>query len=93
MEKSEKQFVQTIQTGKDLSIIIFDNDHFKKVNDTHGNKTGDLAICYVVKIGKSGLPATLIFGRFGGEEFIIGFPGMNMLEAGKIAETLRPNKW
>lgn len=59
------------------------------MNDTHGYKTDDLAIYYVVKIGKSGLPAALILGRFGGEEFIIGFPGMNMLEAGKIAEAIR----
>lgn len=69
--------------------ILFDIDHFKKVNDTHGHMTGDLAICHVVELGKSGLPANSIFGRFGGEEFIVCLPGMNMSEAGKIAETIR----
>ncbi|KIO55166.1 hypothetical protein B4064_3872 [Caldibacillus thermoamylovorans] len=89
LEKSEEQFVQAIQSGEDLSLIIFDIDHFKKVNDTHGHMTGDLAICHVVEIGKSGLPTDSIFGRFGGEEFIVCLPGMNMSEAGKIAETIR----
>ncbi len=77
-------------TGKPLTLIIFDLDHFKKLNDTYGHDAGD----YVLKeksrvIKENGIRQGDVFARYGGEEFCILLPNTNLKQGFEIAERLR----
>jgi len=77
-------------TGSPLSLIIFDLDHFKNLNDNFGHDAGD----YVLKemshiIRKNGVREEDIFARYGGEEFVILLPNTNLKHSYEIAERLR----
>ncbi len=77
-------------TGEPLSLILFDLDHFKNLNDNFGHDAGD----YVLKemsslIRSNGVRDLDIFARYGGEEFVILLPKTNLRQAFDIAERLR----
>ncbi len=55
----------------DASILLFDIDHFKKVNDTYGHQSGDDVLVGLVRLCKKVLRKSDILGRFGGEEFMV----------------------
>lgn len=69
-----------------LSAIMFDIDHFKQVNDTHGHQLGDKVIQVV---GREAAKVDGIAGRLGGEEFAILLPGQTQSQALIVAEALR----
>jgi diguanylate cyclase (GGDEF)-like protein len=71
------------------SLLLFDVDHFKIINDTHGHDAGDEVLKHIVNVTKSILRRQDIFARFGGEEFIILLPDTPLDTAVKIAERLR----
>ncbi|WP_307847831.1 histidine kinase N-terminal 7TM domain-containing diguanylate cyclase [Metabacillus bambusae] len=91
MRKTEKLLESLISTEGNVSIIMFDIDHFKKVNDTLGHDAGDHVLKYVVKVAKKCLRVTDIMGRFGGEEFIICLPNTSLYDAFELANTIRLN--
>lgn len=77
-------------TGEPLSLIVFDLDHFKHLNDNFGHDAGD----YVLKemaalIRKNGVRENDVFARYGGEEFVILLPKTNLKQSFEIAERLR----
>ena len=72
-----------------LSLILIDIDHFKSVNDTYGHQTGDEVLKQTTKIISQNLRKSDIFGRWGGEEFVIISPQANKDETFKLAEKLR----
>lgn len=85
-----KQMLSTCQRqDKALSVIIFDIDHFKKINDTFGHAVGDEVIKKVAFIGRNSLRQEDMVGRIGGEEFlgILPFTGAN--DAREVAERIR----
>jgi len=88
-EVLEEHFEIAKRYKKDLSIIFFDIDHFKKVNDIYGHKVGDYILQELVKIVSKNIRKTDIFGRWGGEEFIIILPETDLNQAYKVAEKLR----
>lgn len=61
--------------GKDLSLILFDLDHFKAVNDTHGHTAGDLVLSFVGERMVAITQEPHLFARVGGEEFAVLFHG------------------
>ncbi|OWV71022.1 diguanylate cyclase [Rhizobium sp. R634] len=73
----------------DLSCIVFDIDHFKKVNDTHGHAAGDAVLKAVASICKATLRVGDLFGRIGGEEFAVVLPHVDREGAVAVAEKLR----
>ncbi len=73
----------------DFSIIMFDIDFFKKINDTYGHDVGDLVLVETCQIVNSHLRATDTFGRWGGEEFLIILPNTNAHQAEVVAEKAR----
>ncbi len=75
--------------NKYFSIILFDIDDFKKINDTFGHQKGDYVLKKVAFVFRKNLRKTDFFGRFGGEEFIIIAPETRKEDAKKIAEKLR----
>lgn len=77
-------------TGSPLSLIIFDLDHFKKLNDNFGHDAGDFVLKEMAGlIRKNGVRDNDIFARYGGEEFVILLPKTNLKQAFEIAERLR----
>lgn len=91
MEKMEGIFESLSIKGGSISIIMFDIDHFKKVNDTFGHAIGDHVLIHVADEAKKSLRDTDIIGRYGGEEFIICMENTPLYEACEFAETIREN--
>ncbi|MBI3543327.1 MAG: GGDEF domain-containing protein [Deltaproteobacteria bacterium] len=90
MESLEAEFKRAKALHQDFSIIILDLDHFKKINDTHGHDAGDFVLKEVCNIVRTkALPKNAIFGRFGGEEFLILLPATNLEAGTQVAETIR----
>lgn len=74
---------------KEFSLIMFDIDHFKRINDTYGHDVGDKVIIEITKRVKKCLRESDIFGRIGGEEFMILLPNTAIDEAKEIAQRVR----
>jgi len=72
-----------------LSMVIFDLDHFKQINDNYGHATGDDVLREVVECSNQALRSTDMLFRFGGEEFVVMLPGVNAEGAALAAERLR----
>lgn len=72
-----------------FSIMMFDIDFFKKINDNHGHLAGDYVLKVVCQVVKKQLRTTDHMGRYGGEEFVIIFPHTELEEASIIAERIR----
>ena len=77
-------------TGLPLSLIIFDLDHFKKLNDNFGHDAGDYVLKEMAELLRdNGIRKGDIFARYGGEEFVVLLPNTNLKQAFEIAERLR----
>jgi len=84
-----KEFLRVKRTGQIASLIIFDIDHFKKVNDTYGHMAGDEVIRQTAAVLRSGIRDTDIPGRYGGEEFVLILIDTDPDKAYILAERLR----
>jgi diguanylate cyclase (GGDEF)-like protein len=82
--------VQTAaRTGKPLSLIIADVDHFKKVNDTYGHPAGDKVLSGVASCLKAKLRPRDLVARYGGEEFVLVLPETDAEGTMVVAERVR----
>jgi diguanylate cyclase (GGDEF)-like protein len=84
----ENEFELSRKQQSLLSVLFFDIDHFKDINDTFGHKVGDSVLKEFANLIKSHLSDEDKFGRWGGEEFLI-IRRQSKQEAGKLAEMLR----
>lgn len=75
--------------NKPLSLIIFDVDHFKLINDTYGHQAGDIILVDLVNLIGENIKNGDIFARWGGEEFVILTPQTEISGARNLAENLR----
>jgi diguanylate cyclase (GGDEF)-like protein len=75
--------------GNQAAIIMFDLDHFKRINDTHGHATGDQALRETVKAVSAQLRDGDMLGRIGGEEFLVLLPMADQASALLLAQRLR----
>lgn len=91
--KFEQLFESELEREKryqfNLSLIMFDIDYFKNVNDTFGHDVGDSVLKRVVQIVSENTRAVDIFARWGGEEFLILCPNTEEVQAVSLAEKLR----
>lgn len=76
------------RSGQVCCLAMTDLDHFKTLNDTYGHKFGDKALRRVAKLITSSVRAYDVAGRYGGDEFILLFPGTEMPEARATLERL-----
>jgi diguanylate cyclase (GGDEF)-like protein len=72
-----------------LSLIFFDIDHFKKVNDIFGHLAGDEVLRHIAHLVKSSLRKSDLIARWGGEEFIILLPNTSLDIATRLAQNIR----
>jgi len=83
------EFERARRMGHALSCILFDIDHFKAINDTHGHITGDKVLREVAERVMRAIRPYDILGRYGGEEFLVVSPEITLDHAVLLAERLK----
>src|SRR5690606_27999192 len=76
-------------TGAYLSVVVFDLDHFKQLNDTYGHQVGDQALRRFAEAVRANLRQGDELGRTGGEEFCLILPQTDAVTAFRVAERVR----
>lgn len=88
-EVIRKEFKRGARYRYDLSLILFDVDNFKQVNDRYGHNRGDKVLKSITQLVTASLRESDYFGRWGGEEFVIVCTETSADDAFKVAEKLR----
>lgn len=89
LDRAKVLFRRADATGEDLAVLLFDVDHFKVVNDTHGHAVGDEVLVGVAREIEKLLRPGDAFARIGGEEFAIILRRVDFIEALQLAEAMR----
>lgn len=89
IERTEIELYRKERYGRESSLIMFDIDYFKHINDQYGHNAGDLVLKEIANICHDVLREIDIIGRIGGEEFAILLPETNIQNATMVAERLR----
>ncbi|MEP5173700.1 MAG: GGDEF domain-containing protein [Erythrobacter sp.] len=89
MSELDRLVVRAREQHQSLSVIVFDIDHFKSVNDTYGHPEGDRVLKQIAAIAMRQAREGDVVGRVGGEEFVWLVPGANGGQARILAERLR----
>ena len=85
----EEQRQLADETGIPLCLAVLDIDHFKRINDELGHLGGDEVLRNFVRIAQQGVRGGDVFGRYGGEEFLLIFPATSLLPALNTCERIR----
>lgn len=85
----EREFARHTRHNTPASLVLFDIDHFKKLNDNHGHRAGDEVIRQVAGVTRQLARESDYAGRYGGEEFVVLLPDTGLAGAGQFAERLR----
>ncbi|HUH91256.1 MAG TPA: diguanylate cyclase [Lysobacter sp.] len=90
IERFAQLMVQSHSQNQPLSLLMIDLDHFKQINDCHGHLVGDDCLRWAAHtIGQTLRAHGALLARFGGEEFVVGLPGLDRQAAILVAEDLR----
>ncbi|MFO8073484.1 MAG: GGDEF domain-containing protein [Polyangia bacterium] len=89
LEALEREMSRSQRYDRPLSVLMFDIDHFKPVNDTYGHLAGDYVLQALARVISTRARREEIFARFGGEEFVILLPETEKEGAMELAEQLR----
>jgi diguanylate cyclase (GGDEF)-like protein len=90
-EEAERECARVKRYSRPLSLVLFDVDHFKKVNDTYGHLRGDAVLQRVAASAREMTRTEQILARIGGEEFAILCPEVESRGATVLSERLREN--
>ena len=85
----EEQKQLADESGIPLCLAVLDIDHFKRINDEMGHLEGDEVLRTFARIAQQGVRGGDVFGRYGGEEFLLIFPGTSLLPALNTCERIR----
>jgi diguanylate cyclase (GGDEF)-like protein len=89
MEALDREMSRAQRYGRELSILMFDIDYFKRVNDTFGHLAGDYVLQALARLISTRSRREEIFARYGGEEFVVLLPETSKKGALELAEQLR----
>jgi two-component system, cell cycle response regulator len=89
IESLERELSRSVRYGRDLSFILFDIDHFKRINDTFGHLAGDAVLKQLAQLVQRSTRRDDLLARYGGEEFAIVCPECDLVHASAVAEKLR----
>jgi len=89
METAQRVLARCRRDGVPVTVMMFDLDRFKAVNDTHGRAVGDTVLRKFCELAAAALRPTDVFGRLGGEEFAVVLPGSSIEAAFARAERIR----
>lgn len=82
------EIIQDLLSMGDFTLILFDIDHFKKVNDTYGHLVGDQVLSLIANLVEENLKHKDYIGRFGGEEFVVILSETPMTQSVVMASSL-----
>ncbi len=85
----EREFKRSRRTFQPCTLLMFDIDHFKKINDTYGHQIGNAILQATAGVVRTSIRDTDIAARYGGEEFCLILVDTNAKEAQLVAERLR----
>jgi diguanylate cyclase (GGDEF)-like protein len=89
LDRLEGEFAFAVRHHAPLSLVLFDIDHFKEVNDTHGHLAGDHALQTLAQAVSENTRQEDVFARYGGEEFAIICRGVDLEGATVFGERIR----
>ena len=89
MDQAELEIVRAQRYGHPLSCLLFDIDHFKRVNDHHGHDVGDRVLITMCLTVQAMLRPADTLARYGGEEFVVLLPETELEQARHAAERIR----
>jgi diguanylate cyclase (GGDEF)-like protein/PAS domain S-box-containing protein len=84
-----REIQEALRYKQPLSLIMFDIDHFKSINDTYGHLTGDAVLKELARLVSANIRTVDIFARWGGEEFMILSPNNELKSAQQLTEKIR----
>jgi two-component system cell cycle response regulator len=85
----DRKIMEIAETVKPVSVLMFDIDNFKNINDTYGHKAGDEVLSELAKRVSRGVRDIDLLSRYGGEEFVIVMPDADIEVAVAVAERVR----
>jgi diguanylate cyclase (GGDEF)-like protein len=88
-DRLESEVTFSLRHTSSLTLVMFDIDHFKKINDTHGHQAGDAVLTDLSALMMASLRTEDVFARYGGEEFAVICRGSDVAQAQVIGERLR----
>jgi diguanylate cyclase (GGDEF)-like protein len=88
-DRLESEFTFALRHVSPLTLVLFDIDHFKRVNDTYGHQAGDYALSEISTLLTGALRAEDVFARYGGEEFAVICRGSDVTQGQIVAERMR----
>ncbi len=88
-EALEKELIRARRYDRQLSLLIFDIDYFKNINDQYGHLAGDHVLRELARIVQERIRRDEVFARYGGEEFVIVLPETPLAGGVALAENLR----
>lgn len=89
LDRLETEIAYARRHTEHLSLLMFDLDFFKRINDTYGHLAGDHVLVKFAKLAQSTLRAEDVFARYGGEEFGLVCRGVQLGNAGLLGERIR----
>jgi diguanylate cyclase (GGDEF)-like protein len=89
VERFDEALARAQRSGRALALAVFDVDHFKAFNDSHGHLAGDEALRHVGRLLATGKRSEELLGRIGGEEFVLVMEGASPRQALAAADRLR----
>jgi two-component system cell cycle response regulator len=89
LTRLEQEWTNSVRTGKPMSVVMVDIDHFKRVNDTYGHDVGDIVLKQTAAVLRARTRRGDVVCRFGGEEFLVINVNSDMASAVQCAERLR----
>jgi diguanylate cyclase (GGDEF)-like protein len=88
-QKLAESVAEAHQSGTPLSVVFFDVDRFKRINDDHGHRVGDSFLKFITLRTRNRLRTYDVIGRWGGDEMVVMLPDTRLSEALGVAENLR----
>jgi diguanylate cyclase (GGDEF)-like protein len=88
-ESLDKELIRARRYERELSLVIFDIDFFKRINDQYGHLAGDHVLRELARVVQDRIRRDEVFARYGGEEFVIVLPETGLSGALALAENLR----
>ena len=89
LESLEKEIIRARRHQRDMCLVMFDIDHFKRINDTFGHLAGDYVLSRLSQVAQGTLRTEDLFARYGGEEFALLLPETTIEGAAQLAHDIR----
>lgn len=88
-EQLAHKYTCAVRDHTDMAVVIFDVDHFKRINDAFGHQAGDATLQMLGQLLQRHANTSDVIARYGGEEFVLLSAGQTIVEAKQRAETIR----